>query len=267
MHTNSEQMPPNEAANGAANSTQETGGAFRVRLGVQPRTFQKVWKRTFGYAFQSGRIVTDLEREAMEAKYLKAIEEKPEPKPRAKREPKQVETPGKDTPAEIETPNQITESVKQIAGSVKGVVTVESFAAWAMFIIPTVASIRNTVSVSGAFSGDYTTSLLITATVSITGVLWIVSRPKISILDILGILVFQVFEAFCNTAQVFKNLMGSMSYSLTTVLGKPSDLLNMVSVLTRSDHRDTAALLAVGVALFILAAQVKGLLLIKGLRK
>lgn len=250
-----------------ANTTQETGGALRVRLGVEPRTFQKAWKRTFGYAFQSGRIVTDLEREAMEAKYLKVIEEKPEPKPRAKREPKQVEIPGNDTPAEIETPNQITESVKQVAGSVKAAVTVESFAAWAMFLIPTIASIRNTVSVSGAFSGDYTTSLLITATVSITGILWIISRPKISISDMAGILVFQVFEAFSNMVQVFKNLMGGLSYSLTTTIGKPSELLDMVATLTNKDHRDTAVILALGVALFILAAQIKGLLLIKGLRK
>jgi len=260
-------MPPNEAASWAANSTQETGGAFRVRLGVQPRTFQKVWKRTFGYPFDSGRFVTALELEAMEAKYLKVTEEKPEPKPRAKREPKQVEIPGKDAPKEIETANQITESVKQIAGSIKGAVTVEAFAAWAMFLIPTIASIRNTVSVSGAFSGDYTTSLLITATVSITGILWIVSRANVSGWDILGILVFQVFEAFCNTAQVFKNLMAEMAYGMTIVSGKPSELLDMVATLTNKDHRDTAIILALGVSAFILAAQIKGLLLIKSLKK
>lgn len=260
-------MPPNEAANGAANSTQETGGAFRVRLGVQPRTFQKVWKRTFGYPFDSGRFVTALELEAMEAKYLKSIEEKPEPKPRAKREPKQVEIPGQDLIAGHEVSNQITETAKQIAGSIKGAITIEAFAAWAMFLIPTIASIRNTVSVSGAFSGDYTTSLLITATVSITGILWIISRPKISRSDMAGILVFQIFEAFSNMVQVFKNLMGGLSYSLTTTIGKPSELLDMVATLTNKDHRDTAVILALGVALFILAAQVKGLLLIKGLRK
>jgi len=67
--------------------------------------------------------------------------------------------------------------------------------------------------------------------------------------------------------QVFKNLMGGLSYSLTTTIGKPSELLDMVATLTNKDHRDTAVILALGVALFILAAQVKGLLLIKGLRK
>jgi len=261
-------MPPNEAANGAANSTQETGGAFRVRLGVQPRTFQKVWKRTFGYPFESGRVVTPSELESMEAKYLKPIEEKPEPKPRAKREPKQVEIHGKDagSPA-IDAATIITEKAKGIAGSIKAAVTIEGFAAWAMFLLPTIASIRNTVSVSGAFSGDYTTSLLITATVSITGILWIVSRANVSGWDILGILVFQVFEAFCNTAQVFKTLMAEMAYGMTIVSGKPSELLDMVATLTNKDHRDTAIILALGVSAFILAAQIKGLLLIKSLKK
>jgi len=268
MQTNNEQIPPNEAANGSANSTQETGGSLRVRLGVQPRTFQKVWKRTFGYAFESGRIVSPFELYEMETKYLKPIEEKPEPKPRAKREPKQVETPGNNAGhSSIETANRVTEMYNGIVAAIKSRVTMQAFAAWAMFLIPTIGSIRNTVSVSGAFSGDYTTSLLITATISITGILWIVSRSKVSWWDLCGILIFQIFEALCNTAQSFKSLMGSMAYGLTTVSGKPSDLLDMVATLANKDHRDTAVLLAFGVSSFILAAQIKGLILIKGIKK
>lgn len=145
--------------------------------------------------------------------------------------------------------------------------TIEAIAAWAMFLIPTLASIRNTVSVSGGLSGDYQTAMLLTATISGTGILWIVSRKKVSWGDMAGIFVFQLFEAFSNMVQVFKTLMGSMSYGITTVSGTPSDLLDMVAVTTRSDHRDTAIILAIGVALFVLAAQVKGLLLIKNLKK
>lgn len=82
-----------------------------------------------------------------------------------------------------------------------------------------------------------------------------------------GIFVFQLFEAFSNMVQVFKTLMGSMAYGLTTVSGEPSELLDMVATTTQSDHRDTALLLAGGVAIFILAAQVKGLLLIKAMKQ
>lgn len=260
MNTISEQQQPGEAANAYANGTQETGAAIRVRLGVQPRTFQKVWKRTFGYAFESGRIVTDAERAAMEAKYLVAIAEKPAPKTRAKREPKQVEIPVPDAVIPVvETAKQFTNSARKFAAGL----TVEVFAAWAMFLTPTIASIRNTVSVSGAFSGDYTTSLLITATISGTGILWIASRKKITYWDMSGILIFQFFEGFCNMVQVYKNLMATMQYGMTMVTGKPSELLDMVATLTNRDHRDTALILCTCVAAFILFAQIKGLLLIK----
>lgn len=146
-------------------------------------------------------------------------------------------------------------------------ITTESIAAWAMFLVPTIASIRNTVSVSGAFSGSHETALLITATISGTGILWIMSRKKVGWGDLAGILFFQIFEAFSNTVQIFKNLMGSMAYGISTVTGQPSDFLDMVATTTQSDHRQTAILLAVSVSLFILAAQIKGLLLIKYLKK
>lgn len=85
-----------------AKNTQETGGTLRVRLGVEPRTFQKAWKRTFGYSFESGRIVTDSEREAMEGRYM-ATQPKPALKPKATRETKPAV---KERPAEIQAEKQ-----------------------------------------------------------------------------------------------------------------------------------------------------------------
>lgn len=259
MNANEHQTIPNEAANGAANAYAETGDALRVRLGVQPRTFQKVWKRTFGYAFDSRRIVTGAELEVMEAKYLAKQDVKPEPKQREKRKPKNTDQSKEEIAQKAASE---TVSAKIVRGG-----NVEQLAAWAMFLLPTVASIRNTISVSGAFSGSHETALLITATISGTGILWIMSRKTVSWLDMGGIFIFQLFEAFSNMVQVFKTLMGSMAYGITTVSGKPSDFLDMVATTTQSDHRDTALILAGGVAIFIFAAQVKGLLLIKSMKQ
>ncbi len=264
MGANNENTMLKEAANMTANAYAETGDMLRVRLGVQPRTFQKAWKRTFGYPFDSRRVVEFAEIEAMEAKYLKA-DVKPEPTTPKKERVKKEKAVKREFTALIIAQKAVREIVS--ANIVRGGINVEQLAAWAMFLIPTVASIRNTVSVSGAFSGSHETAMLITATISLTGILWIMSRKYVSWLDMGGIFVFQLFEAFSNMVQVFKTLMGSMSYGLTTVSGKPSELLDMVATTTQSDHRDTAIILAGGVALFILAAQVKGLLLIKNMKQ
>jgi hypothetical protein len=267
MQTNSEHLPPNEAANGG----RETGEALRVRLGIQPRTFQKNWKKAFGYPYDSRRVVTDVERAAMERKFAANGGEV-----KQGRKPKQLQS--EISPLNIATPpdevrenfagiiakDQAVSAFGWVVDRLKSVsISTESLAAWAMFLTPTIASIRNTVHVSGAFSGDYSTALLITATISGTGILWIMSRKRVGWGDMAGIFVFQLFEAFSNMVQVFKTLMGSMSYGLTTVSGTPSELLDMVATLTGSDHRDTAVILASGVALFVLSAQIKGLLLIK----
>lgn len=262
MTANEQNTIPNEAANSTANAYAETGDALRVRLGVQPRTFQKVWKRTFGYPFDSRRMVTGAELEAMEAKYLVKQEVKPE----QIKKRKQAKLPIQDN--SVKPKEEIAQkAASEILTIVRGGVNTENLAAWAMFLIPTIASIRNTVSVSGAFSGSHETALLITATISGTGILWIMSRKKVGWGDMAGIFVFQIFEAFSNMVQVFKTLMGSMAYGLTTVSGKPSELLDMVATTTQSDHRDTGLILALGVAIFILAAQVKGLLLIKAMKQ
>lgn len=260
MTANEQNTMPSEAANSTANAYAETGDALRVRLGVQPRTFQKVWKRTFGYPFDSRRIVTGAELEAMEAKYLVKQEVKPDTL--KKRKPQKA-----NQDIQIKPKEEIAQAASEILTIVRGGVNTENLAAWAMFLIPTIASIRNTVSVSGAFSGSHETALLITATISGTGILWIMSRKKVGWGDMAGIFVFQLFEAFSNMVQVFKNLMGSMAYGLTTVSGKPSELLDMVATTTQSDHRDTGLILALGVAIFIFAAQVKGLLLIKAMKQ
>lgn len=276
-------MPPNEAANNDATTVHETGDALRVRLGVQVRTFQKNWKRAFGYPYDSRKGVTDVEREVMERKF--AANEKGEVKKvrSIKKDPElfdinQDQNTPEISPLNIATqPGEVRENftgtiAKEQAASAFGWVvdrlksasiSTESLAAWAMFLTPTIASIKNTVHVSGAFSGDYSTALLITATISGTGIMWIMSRKRVRWGDMAGIFIFQLFEAFSNMVQVFKTLMGSMSYGLTTVSGTPSELLDMVATVTGRDHRDTAVILATGVALFILSAQVKGLLLIK----
>lgn len=279
-------MPPNEAANNDATTVHETGDALRVRLGVQVRTFQKNWKKAFGYPYDSRKVVTDVERDAMEKRFAASVDEGTVKRVRTlKVDPElfdvvvnQDQSAPEISPLNIATqPGEVRENftgtiAKEQAASAFGWVvdrlksvsiSTESLAAWAMFLTPTIASIKNTVHVSGAFSGDYSTALLITATISGTGILWIISRKRVRWGDMAGIFIFQLFEAFSNMVQVFKTLMGSMSYGLTTVSGTPSELLDMVATVTGSDHRDTAVILASGVALFVLSAQIKGLLLIK----
>ena len=286
MQREQEYTAPGEAANIDATATNETGDALRVRLGVQVRTFQKNWKKELGYAYDSRKVVTDFEREAMEKRFaayhdegtvkrVRTLKVDPElfdvvvnlGQKKAEISPLNIAT----KPGEVRenftgsiAKDQAVSAFGWIVDRLKSVsISTESLAAWAMFIVPTIASIRNTVHVSGAFSGDYGTALLITATISGTGILWIMSRKRVGWGDMAGIFVFQLFEAFSNMVQVFKTLMGSMSYALTTVSGTPSELLDMVATVTGSDHRDTAVFLAFGVALFVLAAQIKGLLLIK----
>lgn len=234
----------------SANTNTETGGQLRVRLGVEPRTFQKRWKRTFGYSFDSRRIVTSEEVAAMEGYFFNSVKE--DVSAASAKEPV-----SKRSSKRVAQPSFLPEKV----GFARVV------CCWMMFLVPTAASIRNTVTVSTAFSGDHTTALLITGTVSLTGIFWILSKKTLSWGDILGVVAFQGFEAFSNMAQIFKTLMGSMSYGVSVVSGEPSQMLDMVASVTMSDHRDTAVCLSSVVSLFILAAQVKGLVLIKNIRK
>jgi hypothetical protein len=231
MQTNSEQMPPNEAANGAANSTQETGGALRVRLGVQPRTFQKVWKRTFGYAFESGRIVTPSELQAMEEKYLKQIEEKPEPKPRAKAQPKAVCHTAKDSMShEEQVPVNVSAPQK--------VATMRRWPLWAALIITAGASVPNMVEVTTAIKGSGLVAWSLTACFTFVPFLLIMARvggwawPVV-----IGVM---AYTCFCNTAAIF----GGLTALDTGYILKPTVFLEATTNLLNTDYLNTARVLA-----------------------
>lgn len=241
MNANEQQTIPNEAANGAANAYAETGDALRVRLGVQPRTFQKVWKRTFGYAFDSRRIVTGAEMEAMEAKYLVKQEVKVESKQREKRKPKNT-----DQPKGVEEP--VKDSPK-ISKSKWGEIVPLVIA----FALPTLASAFNTYNVSHQVSKNTWVALFVMCMVTFTPVLFIAAR-----MDFSGVFVaFGVvaFEAFCNTSATYLSLMGDMEIILDSKRGKCSDFLQSVVNLTNSDHRPTAILLGLMLAVIIAATQ------------
>lgn len=242
MNANEQQTIPNEAANGAANAYAETGDALRVRLGVQPRTFQKVWKRTFGYAFDSRRIVTGAELEAMEAKYLVKQEVKPDPKQREKRKPKNTDQPIQD----VEKPGG---DFPKISKSKWGEIVPLVIA----FALPTLASAFNTYSVSHQFSKNAWVALFVMCMVTFTPVLFIAAR-----MDFSGVFVafcVVAFEAFCNTSATYLSLMGDMEIILDSKRGKCSDFLQSVVNLTNSDHRPTAILLGLMLAVIIAATQ------------
>ncbi len=241
------------SANGA-NGANETGGQLRERLGIQPRTFQKNWLAEFGTSFDSRRTVTLDEARRMESRFAE--------KGKRSRQP---------YPKQIQKPEKAKEEPKPKQAAAVHLPTVDGFqlrvfSAWALFLLPTAASFLNTVSVSGAFSQDKTTALLITVTVSAAGIFWILSKPSLSWGDVIGVIAFQGIETFSNFAQTNKSLMGTMSYGISTVTGEPSELLNMVAVVTNSDHRATSVALAGAFSLFLLAAQVKGILLIKEIK-
>lgn len=240
-------MPPNEAANGAANSTPETGGALRVRLGVQPRTFQKVWKRTFGYPFDSGRIVTDSERDAMESKYLKPVEEKPEPKPRAKKQSTAMTHSAEHTmsieqgPVNVSAPQDVKQSFVELA------------ALAVAFLIPTLASAFNTYNVSHQVAKDWRVAMFIMVMVMFTPALFIVARMNwVGAFVAFGVV---IFEGFCNLSAIYLSLLGGMEYILDGKRGVCSDFLQSVVNLTNSDHRPTALLIGGSLAILIAATQ------------
>lgn len=122
-------------------------------------------------------------------------------------------------------------------------------------VIPTLASITNTLYVSHALSNNLATGILITGVASATSLLFLWAGVQgvgawLIVAATLG------FEAFCNACSVFKALMGSMAYSITTVSGKPSEFLDMVSNFTGRDHQDAATWMAIFTAAMICGAQV-----------
>lgn len=227
-------MPPNEAANRAANRaaniTHETGGALRVRLGVQPRTFQKVWKRTFGYAFESGRIVTPLELEIIEAKYLKQVEEKPEPKPRAKAQPKELSHSAKDSIIPEQVPVKVSGPQK--------VTAVRRFPLWVALIVTAGASVPNMVEVITAIKGSGLVAWSLTACFTFVPFLLIMARvggwawPVV-----IGVM---AYTCFCNTAAIF----GGLTALDSGYILKPTVFLEATTNLLNTDYLNTARVLA-----------------------
>ena len=132
----------------------------------------------------------------------------------------------------------------------------------AALIIPTLASVSNTFSVSHALSNSPSTAALITGVASATSLLFLWAGVRgvgawFVVAATLG------FEAFCNACSVFKALMASMAYSISTVSGKPSEFLDMVANFTGRDHQDAATWLAIFTALMICGAQVSAIFELK----
>lgn len=220
-----------------ANNTQETGGTLRVRLGVQPRTFQKVWKRTFGYAFESGRIVTDAERDAMEAKYLKQIEEKPEPKPRAKTQVKAVAH-------SVEHSMSVEQGPVNVSAP-QSVATVRRFPLWLALVVTAGASVPNMVEVTTAIKGSGLVAWSLTACFTVVPFLLIVARvggwawPVV--VGVMG------YTCFCNTAAIFGGLTALDSGVVLT----PTVFLEATTNLLNTDYLNTARVLAFLMSLLV----------------
>ena len=135
----------------------------------------------------------------------------------------------------------------------KRVQWVEVVALGIAFILPTLASAFNTYRVSHELSKDGRVSLFVMCMVMLTPALFIVARMGGA-----GVFVaFAVvaFESFCNTAATYLSLMGNMEYILDGKRGQCSVFLQSVVELTSSDHRPTAVLLGLCLAVLIAATQ------------
>lgn len=243
-----------------ANITQETGGILRVRLGVEPRTFQKAWKRTFGYPFESGRIVTDSEREAMEGRYM-ATQPKPVPKPKAARESKPAV---KEQPAEIQAEKQPLanerekafvaakwELMKQahkerLAKKSSEIHTIRKAPLWATLALTAGASVPNMFEVTFAIKHDALVSGFLTGAFTIAPFLLIMSRikgffPFVVVIGVMG------YTGFCNATSIFGGLTAlDIGYVL-----KPTVFLEAVTNLLNTDYLNTARGLSALMALLI----------------
>lgn len=135
----------------------------------------------------------------------------------------------------------------------KKVQWVEVAALGIAFVLPTLASAFNTYRVSHELSKDERVSLFVMCMVMFTPALFIVARMGGA-----GVFVaFAVvaFESFCNTSATYLSLMGNMEYILDRKRGQSSVFLQSVVDLTNSDHRPTAVLLGLCLALLIAATQ------------
>lgn len=124
---------------------------------------------------------------------------------------------------------------------------------WVGFLIPTLASAFNTYNVSHQITKDWWVALFVMAMVMLTPALFIAAR--VSWMG--GIIAFGVvlFEGFCNLSAIYLSLMGNMQYILDGKRGQCSNFLQSVVDLTNRDHRPTALLIGVVVAVLISTTQ------------
>ncbi len=219
--------------------------------GMTLRNFQERFNGKNEVRFSMRREVSEKERNVMEAMYPR----KQEKLKRVKAEEKPVSNvapaPSKKAKKRIDW-RKVWAVAKAKTPKVRTLVLLSSL------VIPTLASVSNTFSVSHALSNSPSTAALITGVASATSLLFLWAGVKgigawFVVAATLG------FEAFCNACAVFTSLMGSLAYGLTTVSGKPSNFLEMVANFTGKDHQDAATAIAIFTAAMICGAQVSAL--------
>lgn len=238
----------------AKETKSETCGELRARLRVGfpigDRAFELRFAKLCGRNFATNRICTPEEVKKMEGAYpqqsekLKRVSEE---KPMSNVAP----APFKKVKKRIDW-RKVWAVAKAKTPKVRTLVLLSSL------VIPTLASVSNTFSVSHALSNSPSTAALITGVASATSLLFLWAGVKgvgawFVVAATLG------FEAFCNACAVFTSLMGSLAYGLTTVSGKPSNFLEMVANFTGKDHQDAATAIAIFTAAMICGAQVSAL--------
>lgn len=146
-------------------------------------------------------------------------------------------------------------AAKAVAAKLIERVTVRQGVLLIAFVLPTLASVSNTINVAHSMSGSALTGLAIMGVVSATPLLFLFAGNT-SLAAIPVVLFALAFEAFCNAASIFRSVMGDMAYSLTTVSGKPTAFLDMVATFTGRDHQDVATGISLAAATLIGAVQV-----------
>jgi hypothetical protein len=173
----------------------------------------------------------------MEEKYLKQIEEKPEPKPRAKAQPKAVSHFAKDSmipedqmPVNVSAPPPTT--------------SVRRWPLWVALIVTAGASVPNMVEVTTAIKGSSLVAWALTAVFTVVPGLLIAARLR-------GFLWFFVvvgvmgYTAFCNATSIFGGLTAlDKGYIL-----QPTVFLEAVTNLLNTDYLNTARAIAYFMAL------------------
>lgn len=245
-----------------------TADALRNELGIEVRTFQKRWAKILGYSYRASKECESKEIAAMRQAYAKKVT-KVSMVVGNQFESPQVNVPAASMPTkEIHENRSLTSSKPQVKvpAAMNQKKDYQRIALLSAFILPTIASVSNTLIVSHALSGNIITSIAITGVASASSLLFLFAGAK-GVSSWVVIALTLGFEAFCNSASVFKALMGSMSYSISTVSGEPSEFLQMVSVFTNSDHQDTATIIAIFTAVMICFAQTSAIFELKKTKK